>query len=272
MPVSQSNAAFVRELVYGKAAIVIDENKEYLIESRLGALARAKQIGSIDSLIKRAREGALDLQTEVVEAITTNETTFFRDLLPFEALRTLVLPRLFEARAANRSLTIWSAACATGQEPYSLAMLLREHFLQQSGWTIRIVATDLSRPTLERARAGRYRQIEVNRGLPAALLVKHFARQGAEWVVSAELRRMIDFRLLNLIDPWPADLRPDIVLMRNVLIYFDVPTKRAILERVRRVMARDGALFLGAAETTLGLDDAWQRVPFAASAYYCPGS
>lgn len=266
----QSNAAFVRELVYGKSAIVLDESKGYLIESRLDPLARANRISSIDSLITRVRNGALDLQTELVEAITTNETTFFRDLVPFEALRTKILPQLLAARTAGRSLTIWSAACSTGQEPYSLAMLLNEHFPLQARWPIRIVATDLSRPTLERGRAGRYRQIEVNRGLPAPMLVKYFTREGSDWVVAPSLRAMTDFRLVNLIEPWPADLRPDLVFMRNVLIYFDVPTKKAILERLRRVIARDGALFLGAAETTLSIDDGWERVSFNSTSYYRP--
>ncbi len=271
MALSQSSVAFVRKLVYGRAAIVIEENKEYLIESRLGSLARAKRITSIDSLIELARGGALDLQTEVVEAITTNETTFFRDLAPFEALRTTILPELLAARTSGRPLTIWSAACSTGQEPYSLAMLLLEHFPVETRSRIAIVATDLSRPSLERARAGRYRQVEVNRGMPAPLLVKYFTRQGAEWVLSPAVRAMVDFRQLNLIEPWPPDLRPDVVFMRNVLIYFDVPAKRAILQRVRRIVSRDGALFLGSAETTLGIDDAWDRASFAVSSYYRPG-
>jgi chemotaxis protein methyltransferase CheR len=270
MRMTPKNAAFVRELVYGKSAIVLDESKHYLIESRLDPLARAKRISSIDSLITRAQNGAIDLQIELVEAITTNETTFFRDLVPFEALRTVILPRLLASRASGRSLTIWSAACSTGQEPYSLAMLLNEHFPMQARWPIKIVATDLSRPTLERARAGRYRQIEINRGLPAALLVKYFKREGSEYVVSPDLRAMLDFRLVNLIEPWPLGLRPDLVFMRNVLIYFDVPTKKTILERLRRVIARDGALFLGSAETTLSIDDGWERVAFATSSYYCP--
>jgi chemotaxis protein methyltransferase CheR len=270
MTMSPKSAEFIRQLVHGKSAIVLDESKQYLIESRLDPVARARRISSIDSLVNRVKNGSIDLQTELIEAITTNETTFFRDLTPFEALRTQVLPQLLAARAATRSLTIWSAACSTGQEPYSLAMLLHEHFPVEARWPVRIVATDLSRPTLERARAGRYRQIEVNRGLPAALLVKYFKREGSEWVVTPDLRAMIDFRLLNLIEPWPPGLRPDLVLMRNVLIYFDVPTKKSILERVRRIIARDGALILGTAETTLSIDEGWERVATAKSSFYCP--
>jgi chemotaxis protein methyltransferase CheR len=270
MKISPESAEFVRQLVRGKSAIVLDEGKQYLIESRLDPLARARRISSIDSLVKRVRNGAADLQTELIEAITTNETTFFRDLRPFEALRAQVLPRLIAARAAGRSLNIWSAGCSTGQEPYSLAMLLCEHFPVQVRWPVRIVATDLARPALERARAGRYRQIEVNRGLPAPLLVKYFNREGAEWVVSPALRDMVDYRQLNLIEPWPHDLRPDLVFMRNVLIYFDVPTKRAILERVRRIIARDGTLFLGTAETTLSIDEGWERHTSGNSSYYGP--
>lgn len=269
---SESNAAFVRDLVYGKSAVVLDESKRYLIESRLDPLVRARRLSSADSLIKQAKAGALDLQTELVEAIMTSETSFFRDVVPFEALRTRILPQLLAARADRRSLTIWSAACSTGQEPYSLAMLLLEHFPLKRRWPIRIVATDLSRPTLERARAGRYRQIEINRGMPASLLVKYFARDGREWVVAPEVRSMVELRLLNLIDPWPSDLHPDVIFMRNVLIYFDTPTKKAILERVRRTIAPDGVLFLGATETMLSLDDGWERVVFANSCYHIPRS
>lgn len=269
MGLTESNAAFVRDLVYDRSAIVLDETKLYLIESRLDPIARARRLNSLDSLIAQARD-ALDLQTELVEAITTNETFFFRDQAPFDALRHEVLPGLLAARASRRALTIWSAACSTGQEPYSLAMLLREHFPAQATWPVRIVASDLSRPTLEKAKAGRYRQMEVNRGLPAALLVKYFKREGAEWVISPDLRAPIDFRLLNLIEPWPRELRPDIVFMRNVLIYFDVATKRALLERVKRVIAPDGALFLGAAETTLSIDDGWERVAHKNCSFYRP--
>jgi chemotaxis protein methyltransferase CheR len=264
---SQGDAAYLRDLVYRRSAIQLDDSKHYLLEIRLEQLARESGFGSVTELVEKAKRSAPALDTQIVEAITTHETSFFRDLHPFAALRTQVLPALVAARERTRTLTIWSAACSSGQEPYSLAILILEHFPALEHWPIRIVATDLSERVLTRARSGRYLPIEVNRGLPASLLVKYFERAGAEWQVKHQVRSLVDFRKLNLLDPW-SGLRPDLVFMRNVLIYFDVPTKRALLTRVRQTLARDGALFLGGAETTFGIDDGWERVPVDKTAYY----
>jgi len=252
---------YIRELVRRGSAIVLEPSKEYLVEARLVPLARSEGLTSIAELVARLRaEGEGDLYRKVVEAMTTNETLFFRDLHPFDALRTTVLPELEGRRAAERRLRIWSAACSTGQEPYTIAMLLRENFATLARWRIEILATDLSSVVLAKARDGRFGPIEVNRGLPLELRSKFFTQSGLDWKIKDEIRRMVDFQELNLAAPWPP-LEPfDVVLLRNVLIYFDSETKKSILGRVRRVLRPDGYLFLGAAETTMNLDDGFERV------------
>ena len=250
-----------------EAAIVLDEGKEYLAESRLGPLARREGIGSIHELVRRLqadRDG--ELQRKVIEAMTTNETSFFRDKHPFDVFKSVLLPEIV-AHARERQLDIWCAAASTGQEPYSVAMLLRET-PELADWTIRLIATDISEEVLERGRRGRFTQLEVNRGLPAALLVKYFTRSGIDWQIGDDLRRMVEFRQLNLAGPWPSFRKMDVVFMRNVLIYFDVATKREILGRARAVLKPDGSLFLGGAETTLNLDDGYERVQLDKAGLY----
>jgi chemotaxis protein methyltransferase CheR len=202
--------------------------------------------------------------------MTTNETSFFRDIHPFDALRSQIIPDLIKARAGERSLSIWCAAASSGQEPYSVMMLLRQHFPQLADWDLRFLCTDLSKEMIDRCRAGRYSQLEVNRGLPAPMLVKWFRRDGADWVIDPALRQPMDFRTMNLIEPWPAMRPVDLVMIRNVLIYFDVATKQDILGKIRKVLRPDGFLVLGAAETTLNIDDAYERVAIGRSSTYRP--
>jgi chemotaxis protein methyltransferase CheR len=255
-PLTESSADldYIRELIRDHSAIVIDQTKSYLITTRLAPVMKRHGLLSLSDLVTRLRTSTLGpLRDEVVDAMTTNETLWFRDSHPFDALRTSVLPEIVERRADERDLVIWSAACSSGQEPYTIAMLLREHFPQLANWAVRLIATDLSGEMLGRAAAGVYSQTEMNRGMPAALLVKYFERVGAEWRVIAPIRSMVEFRTLNLARPWPYVPATDVVFLRNVLIYFDTETKRAILDRVRGVLRPGGALFLGAAETTLGI-------------------
>jgi chemotaxis protein methyltransferase CheR len=264
-----STFQYVQELVQRRSAIALECGKDYLVESRLLPLARAQGLGSVEELVRRLKsqpEGPLHAQ--VVEAMTTNETSFFRDVHPFEALRTVVLPELIAARASQRKLRIWSAACSTGQELYSLAILLAEHFPQLERWDVELFGSDLAQGVLEKAAAGVYSQLEVNRGLPATLLVKYFDKEVLVWRVKESLRQKVKFLRINLIEPWPPLPVMDVIFLRNVLIYFPSPVKQQILRKMRQRLAPDGALFLGGAETTLGLDDAWQRIPCGKSAFY----
>jgi chemotaxis protein methyltransferase CheR len=258
---------FVREVVRAESAIVLEPGKEYLVESRLLPLARQTGHADVDSYVKelstRRSPAALKL---VVEALTTNETSWFRDSDPFTALRQTIFPELAKARS-NRQLRVWAAACSSGQEPYSILMTAQDT-PELAGWKIDMIASDLSQEMLDRAQKGEYSQLEVNRGLPATTLVRHFERSGLSWRISPALAAQVQFRQLNLVRPFPPMGKFDVVFLRNVLIYFDLATKRDILRRVRQVMAPDGHLFLGAAEMTMGVDDAWERVPAGRSSVY----
>ncbi|MDW8372040.1 MAG: CheR family methyltransferase [Planctomycetota bacterium] len=263
MPLAKADADFLRQLVRAKSGIVLGEDKGYLLESRLTPLAKAIGLEGVEDLVPRLRsEPNGQLARQVVEAMTTNETFFFRDLHPFECLKKVVLPDLIAKRAASRRLDFWCAAASTGQEPYSVAIVLREHFPQVSGWTVRFLATDIATEVLKRARAGRYSQLEVNRGLPAPLLLKYFTKDGLDWVIKDDLKRMIEFKELNLLDAYPISGQLDVIFIRNVLIYFDIETKREILAKCRKLLRPDGYLFLGGAETTLNIDDNFVRVDY----------
>jgi chemotaxis protein methyltransferase CheR len=271
MTARPSELTYLRTLVRDRSAIVIEPNKDYLIESRLSPIARDAGFDSIGGLISGLRAPrtarTLTLEKLVIEAMTTNETLFFRDVHPFNALQKVVIPELKRLRS-RKSLAIWSAACSTGQEPYSIAMLLDDRFPELESWDVRIMATDLADGILDYARRGRYRQLEVNRGLPAPMLLKYFDREGNDFCLKERVRRRVTFQALNLIERWPAMPLVDVIFMRNVLIYFDVDTKRSILSKVRQVLAPDGFLFLGGAETTMNLDDSFERVQEGQTGFY----
>lgn len=253
---------FLRRLLKERSGLVLSADKQYLLESRLLPIARRRGATSLNELAQRLRApGAEGLVVEVVEAMTTNETFFFRDKLPFEHLRDVIIPVLLKARAAERRIRIWCAAASSGQEPYSIAMLVKEMAGRLSGWRVDILATDLSTEMLERARAGIYSQFEVQRGLPIHYLVRHFTQAGDLWQIAPALRDMVDFRQLNLLHPF-GYLGPfDVVFCRNVLIYFDQPTKSDVLARIAAVTEPDGYLLLGAAETVIGLTDDFKPHP-----------
>jgi chemotaxis protein methyltransferase CheR len=260
---------FIRKVLLERSAIALEDGKEYLVETRLAPLVRQLNLNSIGELVGQLRTQSLPgLHARVVEAMVTTETSFFRDHQPFEALRKVVVPELIQRRRAERRLNMWCAASSTGQEPYSLAMLLRDNFPELVTWDVGFLASDLSREVLERARQARYSQIEVNRGLPAALLVKHFHQHGTHWQLNDDIRGMVRFESTNLAQSWPALPRMDLVLMRNVMIYFDVPMKKNILGRVARLLRPDGYLLLGGSETTLNLDDSFRRVEHLKSGFY----
>lgn len=264
---------FVRTVVRQKAGIVVEEKKCYLIDARLTALARRIGLESNAKLVAELRTGGRGLLDKVVEALTTNETSFFRDGHPFDGLRTHILPEMLKKRAADKRLTVWCAAASTGQEPYTIAMLLQEHFSAAlAGWHVKILGTDLSAQVIEQAKAGRYTPLEMNRGLPPAYQLKYFAKQDADWVLSPDVRGMVEFRPFNLLDSFAAIPPCDLLLMRNVLIYFDLDTKKLILDKVRRVLRPDGHLFLGGAETTLHIDNGYERVATGDTTTYRPRS
>lgn len=262
MAVSIADFDYVCRLAHREAAIVIEPGKEYLVDTRLSPLARQEGFGSLAALIQhlRAAVNINGLHHKAIDALTTNETLFFRDFHPFEALRQAILPAILARRAGARRLAIWSAACSTGQEPYSLAMLLLEHFPQLSDWTVSILATDLSPKVLKLAQEGKYSQFEVNRGLPAHYLVKYFTKLGDAWCVKDEVKKRVEFRPMNLVQPWPVMPPLDLVFLRNVMIYFDVETKKTILRKIRNCLLPHGHLFLGTAETTINLDPGYQPV------------
>jgi chemotaxis protein methyltransferase CheR len=268
MSVTPANFLYLRELVQKHSGMFIDADKDYLVDSRIGPLLDDCDAPSIDGLLASLRSRPFsDSHRRVIEAMTNNETWFFRDYQPFDALRQKIIPELLETRADAKEIVFWSAACSFGQEPYSLAMCVRENFLLPNR-RFRILATDLAAHALARARTGRYSQMEVSRGLPAAQLSRYFQPSGVQWELSSEIRQMVDFRQMNLTEAWTAMPEVDIVMLRNVLIYFEVETKKEILRKIRRVLRPHGFMFMGAAETTLNLDDGFERVPFGRSAYY----
>ncbi len=247
---------FLRIYLKDRSGLALGPEKLYLIESRLGPVCRRFGLAGLPELCAALRAHRAGVEKAVVEAMTTNETFFFRDRVPFDLFRDVLLPHAITARAATRRLRIWSAAASSGQEPYSLAMLLREAAPRLAGWQVEIVATDLSTEILEKAKAGFYSHFEVQRGLPAQLLVRHFTQVGDRWRIDPALGGMIDFRPLNLLQPFDHLGAFDIVFCRNVLIYFDMATKSDVLKRIAKSLAPDGAVLLGAAETVIGLTDA----------------
>jgi chemotaxis protein methyltransferase CheR len=268
--ISASAFTFVSELVKRQAAIVIGPGKEYLVESRLLPLARDAGLDDVGALIARLQGSHDDvLRRQIVEAMTTNETSFFRDRDPFNALSQAIVPELCKLRRTSHRLTVWSAACSTGQEPYSIAMTLLDHPLITSDWQVDVLASDINGDVLDRARRARYSQLEVNRGLPAALLVRHFERAETDWRVVAAVRKLVRFSAVNLAEPFEVH-QMDVVFLRNVLIYFDPATKVEVLRRIRAILRPDGFLFLGGAETTLGLDDGFERVAVGSTIAYRP--
>jgi len=253
---------FICQILRERSGLVLTNDKAYLLESRLLPVARKWKLATFDDLVRVIRSKMDEaVIRDVVEAMTTNESFFFRDTKPFDQFKALVLPALLKSRAASRTIRIWSAACSSGQEPYSLAMILSEMAAQLNGWKIEIVGTDLSTEILNRAKEGMYSQFEVQRGLPITMLVKYFAQIGDRWQINAKIRGMVQYKEFNLLqDPMPLG-RFDVVFCRNVLIYFDQPTKTRVLNSVSKLMPEDGFLFLGGAETVLGITDKFQMVP-----------
>ncbi len=271
MPLATTDIEFLRELVARHSGNVIAPRQVYMLERRLTPFAGMIGLENVESLVDQLRRSYDEsLSRQVAEAVTINETSFFRDVHLYKALHQTVIPELIRAKSKQKELRIWSSACSSGQEPYSIAMVLQDHFPQIADWNLQIVATDLSEEMLRRSREGRYSQLEVNRGLPAKQLVRFFERKGPHWQAKTELRKMILHRRLNLVEPWPYLGQFDIVLLRNVLIYFDQDVKTDILKRVKGTLRPEGYLFVGSAETLLGLGVPYHRKEIDATICYRP--
>jgi chemotaxis protein methyltransferase CheR len=252
---------FLAGMLKERSGLMLTPDKVYLLESRLTPLARKRGLDTLDALVQKLRMSREEgLIRDVTEAMTTNESFFFRDNTPFDLFKNHVLPAMEKNRATTKRLRIWCAAASTGQEPYSLAILLRENWMKWQNWNIEIVGTDICTQVLEKAKAGTYSQFEVQRGLPIQMLIKYFKQEGDMWRIRDDIRRMVNFKPFNLLSNFIGMGTYDVIYCRNVLIYFDQQTKRDVLERMRKCMASDATLFLGAAETVLGITDSFRPV------------
>ncbi|MEN5081391.1 protein-glutamate O-methyltransferase CheR [Bosea sp. TWI1241] len=251
---TERDFAFLRDLLHRRSGLSLGTDKHYLVDSRLGMLCRRLGIEDIPALVERLRgEPHGELESAVVDAMTTNETLFFRDRTPFDLFRNVILPEKLAANAASRSLRIWCAAVSSGQEAYSLAMILHEHAQSLAGWRVDLLGTDISAEVLEKARQGLYTQFEVQRGLPIQMLLRHFRQEGDKWRVDEHIRGMVELRRHNLLDPNAHFGQFDVIFCRNVLIYFDVPTKARVMDALAQRLAPNGVFVLGAAETVIGI-------------------
>ena len=251
----------LREMLKTESGLVLTEDKQYLLESRLSPLVKKHGFTSVQDLVQKWRRGAdKALQSRIVEAMTINESFFFRDKSPFDNFENHMLKDLIERNKTSRHIRIWSAAASTGQEAYSLAMILKEYATELQGWKVEIIGTDLCSDALEKAKTGIYSQFEVQRGLPINQLIKYFTQDGESWQINEDIRSMVTFRPYNLLSSFSALGQFDVIFCRNVLIYFDKDTKKDVLLRMKEIIPSDGALFLGAAETVLGITDEFKPV------------
>jgi chemotaxis protein methyltransferase CheR len=271
MSLAANDISYLCTAIAQRSGNVISAGQSYLLEARLGPVAKEAGLEDVHALVVELQRNPRNpLHDTVTEAMTINETSFFRDMQPFDALKEEVFPYLLEKRQSTKSLSIWSAACSSGQEAYSIAIQMRTHFPELMNWNVRILGTDISDAMVKRTREGIYSQFEVNRGLPASLLVKNFDRQGLNWQVKPELRKFVDCRKMNLTEKWPAITQHDVVFLRNVLIYFDLKTKEQILHCIHQSMRPEGFLFLGGGETLIQLNVPFERVSIGKTVCFRP--
>jgi chemotaxis protein methyltransferase CheR len=262
---------YLRKVLRDSSGLDLSADKQYLVESRLLPLSRRAGLSGTGELVEKVKGGSASLTTQVVEAMTTNETFFFRDKIPFDHFRLSIMPEMLRTRASRKGIRIWCAAASTGQEPYSLAICLKEMGDALTGWRVEIIATDLSEGVLEKSRAGLYSQFEIQRGLPIQMLVKYFTQRGELWQINADLRAMVQHRQLNLLHDFSQLGLFDVIFCRNVLIYFDQDTKIGIFERLAKAAEPDGFVVLGATETVVGLTDVFKACPERRALYRLSG-
>ncbi len=255
MAFSSDDFKLYQILLFKESGLSIKEDKAYLLESRMNSLIKKLDIPDTATLTAKVKAGDVTVKKEVVEAMTTNETFFFRDMHPFDKFRDVVLPKIFENKPVGSTIRIWCAACSSGQEPYSLAIILKENAAKFAGYNFEIIATDLSDDILDTAKAAKYSQFEVQRGMPITLLVKYFKQEGTDWLLNDDIKSMVKFEKFNLLDPMTKYGTLDIVFCRNVLIYFAAETKSMVLSELYQRIAKHGFLFLGGAETVVGVTD-----------------
>ena len=266
---TESEFRFIGDFVHDRSGIMLESGKEYLVETRLRPVLSEHEIESIGQLVRQLmRGGEVDIESSVIEALTTNETYFYRDTGFFGALQNSIFPEVVEHRAKSRELAMWCAACSSGQEPYSILMMLSDCFPQVFDWKFTFIVSDISEEMRKRTRDGIYSEHEVQRGLPQRHLDKYFDKIGDKWQVKEDLRKRLDVREINLVKPWPMMPLFDIVFLRNVLIYFDIETKQGILEKAAKTMRSNGLLFLGSAETTLNISPDWNRAGYPRAGCY----
>ena len=261
MTISASDFEFVRDFLYKGSGLSITMDKAYLLESRLNPIIKKHQMSGIGDVISKLRANDLAVKNQVIEAMTTNETFFFRDTHPFDRFRDVILPKIIEKKAPGSTIRIWCAACSSGQEPYSLGIILKENAAKYAGYKFEIIGTDISKDILDTAKAGKYSQFEVQRGMPIQLLVKYFRQEGADWFINDDIKSMIKYDSFNLLDPMTKFGTLDVIFCRNVLIYFDPQTKGKVLAELHAHMAKHGFLFLGGAETVIGITDQFKPMP-----------
>jgi chemotaxis protein methyltransferase CheR len=260
---------YLCHLVQQHSGVVLEPHKDYLATLYLSNLVSQNGFESLAQFVEHLqRQSFGELHRQTIEALLINETSFFRDSYPFETLRAAILPELLQSRSIEKSLNIWCAACSTGQEPYSIAILIREDFPELQNWKIRIIASDLSQRALTRAQRGQYTNLEVGRGLSPALRDRYFYKTHSSWHITSDIQRMVEFQQLNLIHDWQQLPKLDIIFLRNVLIYFEIETKQKILSKVREYLRSDGYLFLGGGETTLQLDPEFEVVQRRTALYH----
>jgi len=260
---------YIQKFVKEISGIHLEEDKTYLIESRLSHIIEGEKFPSFKELIFKLRnENFNGFHQKIIEAMTTNETSFFRDVHPFETFKNFILPEFIEKRKYEKNIKIWSAACSTGQEPYSIAMILNEKFGNVFGWNVNIKASDISAEMISRCKCGSYNCLEISRGLSNDMLERYFSKKENNWIIKDELKNMIDFFQMNLVSEWPFDNKIDVIFMRHVLIYFDIETRKNIMAKIKKIIKPDGYLILGVGETTYNIDEDFECVQIDKTSCY----